>query len=113
MAVYVHQVVPSLSFALGPSRRLILYAFPALWPYLVSAGMSWQFVSEQRLGFYLFLAALVSSGALSIALALGAFGLVTNTESLLVVYYYQSAAHFLISWLLDIEAPSNNRWRGP
>ena len=75
--------------------------------------MSWQFVSEQRVGFYLFLMALLIIGTLSIALALGAFGLVTDRDSLLLVYFYQCGAHYLISWLLDIEAPSNHRWRGP
>ena len=117
MIVYLHEVVPSLRLALNfrPSgtRNLIIFAFPALWPYLASAAMSWQFISEQRLGFYLFLTALIISGTLSMALALGAFGFVTDRESLLLVYYYQTGAHFLISWLLDIEAPSNNRWRGP
>ncbi len=33
----------------------------------------------------------------------GAFGVVTDRWSLLGVYYYQSGAHYFISWLLDVE----------
>ena len=119
ICVYLHQVTPSLNTALNfrpiGATRLILFTLPASWPYLTSAGMSWQFVSEQRLGFYLFMAALVVSASLSMALALGAFGLVTDLSSLFVLYICQTAAHWYLSWLLDVEvrSPSNNRSRGP
>ena len=112
MCVYVHVVVPSLSTVLSRGR-LILYALPALWPYVVSARLSWPLVSEQRFGLYLFLPALVVGGIVSMALALGAFGLVTDFESLLLLYCFQIAGYYGLSWVLDIEAPSNNRWRGP
>jgi len=117
--VYLERVSIDLTHALNfrPSgaRHLILFSLPAIWPYLMSAWMSRQFLSERRLGFYLFLSALVISGGASIALALGAFGLVTDIESLIWLYVYQTAFHAGISWLLDVgaESPSNNRWRGP
>jgi hypothetical protein len=116
MCVYVNQLaVGQFAFLPGAAIPFIFISMPAIWPYLVSASASWEFVSDQRFGFYLFLTALFMSGVLSIALALGAFGVVTDRWSLLGVYYYQTAAHYLISWLLDIEvkSPSNNRWRGP
>ena len=42
-----------------------------------------------------------------VALALGAFGVVTEW-SLLRIYFIQTAAHYLISWLLDIGANRGN-----
>jgi hypothetical protein len=112
ICVYVHVLVPSLSMALSRGR-IVLYALPALWPYVVSARLSWPLVSEQRFGLYLFLPALVIGGIVSMALALGTFGLVTDFESLLLLYCFQMAGYYGLSWVLDIEAPSNNRWRGP
>jgi hypothetical protein len=93
----------AFTFLPGYGEALLFISLPALWPYLVSAIASWQFVSERRFGLYLFLSALTASGVLSIALALGAFGVVTDRWSLLGVYYNQSGAHYFISWLLDVE----------
>ena len=116
MCIYLNQILLGpFAFLPGAGSALILISMPALWPYLVSALISWQFVSEQQVGLYLFLAGLLISGLLSMALALGAFGVVTDTSSLLKLYYYQTVVHFFISWLLDVDigSPSNNRWRGP
>jgi hypothetical protein len=115
MCVYLNQILLGpFAFASG-TVPLFFVSMPALWPYLASAAASWQFVTEQALGFYLFLTALLISGVTSLALALGLFGIVTDAESLLMLYVCQTAVHYLLSWLLDVEdwSPSNNRWRGP
>lgn len=115
MLVYLNYMrLGALAFVPGAAPALAVMSMPALWPYLVSAAASWQFVSERRLGLYLFLCALLISGGLSLALAVGAFGVVTDAWSLLGVYYYQTVAHYFISWLLDVQfrSPSNNRWNG-
>ena len=114
MCVYLNQVMLgpfAFTFLPGGGEALLFMSLPALWPYFVSAIASWQFVSERRLGLYLFLVALVASGIVSIALALGAFSVVTDRRSLLGVYYFQTGAHYLISWLLDAEI--GRRARGP
>jgi hypothetical protein len=114
MCVYLNQMLLGPSAFASGTMPLLLISVPALWPYLASGVASWQFVSEQTFGFYLFLTALLISGVVSVALALGVFGVVTDARSLLMLYVCQTAVHFLSSWLLDIEdwSPSNNRWRG-
>ena len=109
MFVYIDRLALRVTpFLPTGSRRLIFLAMPALWPYLVSSVASWQFVSDRRIATYLFLIALVTCGLVSIALALGAFGVVTDKWSLLRIYFIQTAAHYLISWLLDIGADRGN-----